>query len=223
MSKRYSDREVSLILQKALDPAAMESVPGDSGLTLEEIKDVATEVGIDPVRIELAAANLTGPSLGPVNPYAGIPTVVQFETLLPGVVVDRVPRHDFLDIIRASLGRQGIVEESAGSLGWKARDASGGRYVTLAPTADGARLRVLGNYRDGLLMLVGVVGVIVFGIMSVVLEAAGVGPGLSIGLSALAALIPPPFAYRFWRRGEDARMASLHGKLLARLRDDGEG
>ena len=59
MTKRYTDREVSLILQRALEPtaAAPSTDASGSGLTLEQIKEIAAEVGIDPQRIELAAAS----------------------------------------------------------------------------------------------------------------------------------------------------------------------
>ena len=219
MARHYTDHEVSLILQRALEPTAeaTSADPHDPGLSLEQIKRIAAEVGIDPRRIELAASNLLESSPVPTNPYAGIPTTVQFQTTVPGMEVADVSRHDFVDLIRSTLGRQGIVGDEAGSLQWKARDPFGGRYVSLTPSPEGARLRVLGNFRDGLLTCLAIVGMLFFAGGTVVLSGAGLGPAITVLGGAVAALIPPRFAYRWWRKREDARMAALHGKLLALL------
>jgi hypothetical protein len=219
MTKRYTDREVSLILQRALEPTAEATspdVPGH-GLTLEQIKEIAAEVGIDPGRIDLAAASLLEPAPVPANPYAGIPTTVQFQTTLPGIDLANLSQHDVLALIRGTLGRQGIVGSESGSVEWRARDAFGGRYVSLTPTPNGVRVRVLGNYRDALLNFVAVIGVLCFAGISVALSGAEVGSTLSLLGGAVSSLIPPRFAYRWWRKREDATMAALHTKLVALL------
>jgi hypothetical protein len=231
MAKRYSDREVSLILQRALEPTADAPTPDapGSGLSLEQIKEIAAEVGIDPRRVELAAASLLEPAPVPANPYAGIPTTVQFQTTLPGIDIADISQHDVLTLIRSTLGRQGIVSSESGSLEWRARDGFGGRYVSLTPTPDGVRLRVLGNYRDGLLGSVAVVGGACFVGAAAVIAGADVGPAVTLLGAGAVGLLPPRFAYRWWRKREDATMAALHGKLVALLRtssgtvDDGEG
>jgi hypothetical protein len=219
MTRRYTDREVRLIIQRALESTAGETSPDlDSpGLSLEQVKGIAAEVGIDPGRIELAAANLLEPSIAPANPYAGIPTTVQFQTTLPGMEAGEVSRHDMVALIRSTLGRQGIVTNESGSLEWKARDAFGGRYVSLAPAREGAQLRVLGNYRDGLTGFVAVVGMTVFATAAAILSGADLGPAITLLAAATAAFLPPRFAYRWWRKKEDARMADLHGRLVALL------
>jgi hypothetical protein len=219
MTKRYTDREVSLILQRALEPEAgsAEAGPDDPGLSLEQLKEVAAEVGIDPQRIDLAASSLIQPSPASVNPYVGIPTTVQYQTTVLGSDITEVPIHEVASVIRTSLGRQGILSQTAGSFEWKARDASGGRYVAITPSPDGMRLSVLGNYRDGLFTSLGGVGGAIFVGAAAILSGVGFGSaGILIGAAALA-LVPPRFAYRWWRRREDATMAALHARLVSLL------
>jgi hypothetical protein len=219
MTKRYTDREVSLILQRALEPEAGSAEAGsdDPGLSLEQLKEVAAEVGIDPQRIDLAASSLIQPSPASVNPFAGIPTTVQYQTTVPGKDITGIPTHEVTSVIRSSLGRQGILNSPPGSFEWRARDAFGGRYVSISPTPDGMRLSVLGNYRDGLFTsMMGVGGVIFVG-AAAILSGVGFGSaGILIGAAAVA-LIPPRFAYRWWRRREDATMAALHARLVSLL------
>lgn len=219
MARQYSDREVSLILQRALEPgtevAATEA--GEAGLTLEQIKEIAAEVGIDPRRVEVAAANLAALPGPPPNPYAGIPTTVQFETAIPGKTMADLSRHDVLALIRGILGRQGVLEPGDDSLEWRARDAFGGRYVSVTPSADGLRLRVMGNYRDGLFVTAAMVGAVTFTAASAVIAGAHLGPAVTLLGAAVAAMIPPRLAYRWRRKQEDEVMARLHRELGALL------
>jgi hypothetical protein len=219
MTRRYTDREVSLILRRALEPTADVTSPdvSGSGLSLELIKEIAAEVGIDPHRIDLAAASLLEPTPAS-NPYAGIPTTVQFQTTLTELNIEDVSQHDVLALIRNALGRQGIVGSESGSLEWRARDGFGGRYVSLTPSPEGVRLRVLGNYRDGLFGFVAVLGTMGFAGASAILAGADLGPAITLLSGAAVGLIPPRFAYRWWRKREDATMATLHGKLVALLK-----
>ena len=215
MARRYSDKEMGLILQRALELPG-ETLGSDAeppGISLEQIKEIGEEVGIDPHRIEVAAASLGQLTGGPRNPYAGIPLTVQFESLIDGIDPSGIPEHDFLDVIRRALGRQGVTTESAGSLEWKARDAFGGRYVSLSPTSDGSRLRILGNFRDGLFVFLGGLGMMSWAGLSLLLDAANLGSGATLVAAALVSLIPPRIAYRWWRKKEDASLSTLHQAL----------
>jgi len=219
MTKKYSDREVSLILQRALEPQAgmAELESHEEGLSLEQLKEIAAEVGINPERIELAASSLVEPSPASVNPYAGISTTVQYLATVPGRDITDIPIHDVTSVIRTSLGRQGILSHTAGSFEWKARDASGGRYVSITPSTDGMRLSVLGNYRDGLFMALGGLGGAIFVGAAAAISSVGFAPaGILLGAAAFA-VIPPRFLYRWWRKREDASMATLHTRLVSLL------
>jgi len=219
VTKRYDEEEVRLILKKALDPALEENPfhAGDRGLTLAELQDIAAEVGIDPRRIQLAASEV-GPALqASRNPYVGLPTTIQFESALRGVKLPESLEHEVVSLIRSVLGRQGVISRDGDAFEWKARDAMGGRYVSITPTHEGIRLRVLGNYRDGLMSILGGVGGVTFVGTSAILSSLALGPaGILLGAAAVAVL-PPRFAYRAWRKREDVVMAELHRKVFELL------
>lgn len=169
--RRYDEEEVAVILQRAAEAAAADhdSAAG-RGLTLAELEEIGAEAGIDASRIEAAARGLAVRRFDPVTPSSmGFPPTEQLERLIPGHLdPDDLPH--LLDLIRNEFARQGIVEEVLGGLEWRASSVMGGRYVSIRSEGDATRVRVLGNFRDGLL---------VFGL--------GPGPMLAIGGGMLAA------------------------------------
>ena len=69
-SRRYSEKEIGLILRRATEFQRSEPSAADpTGLTLAELQEVASEVGIDPAYLRRAAAELeTGSGSGPWEP-----------------------------------------------------------------------------------------------------------------------------------------------------------
>lgn len=218
MTKRYSDREVGLILQRALEPRHIGDDPHDaSGLSLEQIKEIAAEVGIPADRVDAAAATLLEPEAAKPNLYAGIPTTVQFQTSVDGIEIEAIERPELLTIIRGVLGRQGRASAEFGSLEWQAKDPTGARYVSVMPTKDGVRVRVMGNFRDGLIMSVLPLGMICVTIAGMLMDGSGLSGPAIFGIAAAAFLIPPRFVYRWWRKREDSKLRELHRKVVAWL------
>jgi len=223
MTRRYTDKEVALIIRKALEGAGSgrSLVADDSDLTLEQIKEIAAEVGIPPGRIERAAAILAEPEPAPVHPYAGIPTTIAYQSVVPAKTLGDTPVEEVLATTRRLMGRQGIVRRDGETFEWMARDPTGGRYVTLTSSAEGIRLSVLGNYRDGLLSALAAAGGTTFVGVAAIISSLGFGPaGILLGAAA-AAVIPPRFLYRWWRKREDTAMATLNGRLLDILSHSG--
>ena len=210
MDRKYSDREVGVILQRALEPA-------EGGQALEAVKNakLLLRSGMF-ARVEMAAASLLEPEAAPVNPYAGIPTTVQLQTSLPhpGLQPDQLP--EVLTLIRSVQHRQGVTGSEFGSLEWRAKDALGARYVSVMPTPEGVRVRVLGNFRDGLFTIAGVAGTLGLAAAAVITENLGLG-GWSVPILAAAAALPPRFVYRWLRRKEDARLREVFDRLVAFL------
>ena len=141
-------------------------------MSLSELKEIGSEVGIDASLIENAARALdlrhSAPLTGSV---LGMPTTVQLDRIIP-VRLERDHLPQLLDVIRHEFARQGIVEEVLGDLEWKAQSAMGGRYVSIRSEGDQTRIRVLGNYRDSLMV-----------------STLGMGPILAASIGALAAAL----------------------------------
>ena len=190
--RRYDEEEVALILHRAVEASATEhdSASG-GGLTLAELKEIGAEAGIDASRIEAAAKGLAIRRFDPATPSSmGFPPTEQIERVVPGKLdPDHLPH--LLDLIRNEFARQGIVEEVLGGLEWRASSVMGGRYVSIRREGDATRVRVLGNYRDGLL---------VFGLgLGPMLAISGGLLGAGLGAAPVLAALGWAAAYLPWR------------------------
>jgi hypothetical protein len=201
--RRYSDDEVGLILRKATETASPGPVVADGdGLTLDELKGIAREVGISPGAIEAAArhVDMARPRSG--GGFMGGSATPRYEAVVPGEI-DVTRLSDAMAAVRRATGRQGIVKTEFGGLEWQARDAFGGRYVSLQPQDGNTHIRIFGNFRDGAIM--SAVGGLPAG---VIMAAVGAGIMKTIGLAAFvgAGALPVGFlagalsARLLWKR-----------------------
>jgi hypothetical protein len=194
IDRKYSEEEVALILRRAAEVRGDEPhADAASGLSLAELKDIGAQVGIPPARIEEAALDVQRQPAPRPGTVMGIPATIGIERVVPvPLTEERLP--ELLHVVRNELARQGIVEEVLGGIEWKARSAMGGRYVSIRPEGGGTRIRVLGNYRDGLMGLTlgaGPIGAASIGALATALGLTGplavVGTALGVaGLGAVA-------------------------------------
>jgi hypothetical protein len=234
--RRYSDDEVGLILRKATEAGLPGPVARSDGLTLDELKGIAREVGISPGAIEAAARHidLARPRGGG---FMGRSVTPRYEAVVPGEI-DVTRLSDAMAAVRRATGRQGIVKTEFGGLEWQARDAFGGRYVSLQPQDRKTHIRVFGNFRDGAIM--SAVGGLPPGVL---MAAVGAGIMKTIGLAAFAAAGALPAGFiagalsarlvwkRFLRRETEAlqraagdletALTGSHGQAGERLLPDG--
>jgi hypothetical protein len=214
--KRYNDEEVALILRRALE--ADEGRP-EGGLTLVQLKEIAAEVGIPAHEVETAALAVQA-ERGVAAPSSGFGrTALRYEVEIPGELGPE-RRGDVLRAIRSAMGRQGIASEEFGGLSWTARDAFGGRYVTVRSENGRTRVEALGNFRDGAAVTAGAAGTVGLMVSGLVLKTLGglgavglLGPaGLVIG-----ATIPAYALYRRWFAKEDAALREAVANVAAEV------
>lgn len=189
LERRYTEEEVAHILQQAVQGGEA------SGLTLRQLEEIGREVGIAPEAIRAAAAR-TSIVHQPTSGLFGAPSVVQHERHLAGTVRPD-QREGIVLAIRRAMGRHGVVTQTADGVEWKARDATGGRYVTVSTSSGGTVVRGLGNFRDIIGFAVGAVGFITFFGTLILLKKLG-APGL--GLAPLLTLGSWFTGRLFWRR-----------------------
>ena len=178
--RRYTDEEVGAILRQASEPGARNLPAERDGMTLAELQSIAAEVGIDPRAVEAAARRLESTALAPKgSPIVGTPLVHQHEIVLD-VPVREAQYPALIEAIRRAMGRQGVASAGITGLEWRARDAAGGRYVSIRPDGDRTIIRLLGNYRDGAVAWFAVGGV-------------GGGMSILVMLKTLGFLVPAGF------------------------------
>lgn len=213
---RYTDEEVSLILREAMEA---DEARRDAGLTLAQLKEIAAEVGVDPAAVESAALAVRARRHARMAGEGGAwRTTTRYETAVRGRVA---PEHHaaLIRAIRAALGRKGVATEEFGALEWRARDAFGGRYITIRPDDDGVRVEALGNFRDGAFVTAAAGGTLGLAGSALILKAtlgglAFAGILAPLGLAAGAAL-PALWAYRRWFRREDEALRRAVAEVAA--------
>jgi len=93
-NRRYSEEEIQAIFRRATE--RQETVGSNNphrGLTLEELKEIGAESGIDPAHIEGAASDLERGALQNQSPtgverFYGMPASIHAERVLPGTMDD---------------------------------------------------------------------------------------------------------------------------------------
>lgn len=136
--RRFGDDEINRILQTAVDLQERAGVVSDDssrGLTLEELRQVAEEAGIDPRFVDLAASDLNAPVERRESVLAGGACSWHFRTSVDGEIRD-VDRDRILHAIRSVMGQKGELADVYGRMEWSHDDGAGPVIVGIS-TRDG--------------------------------------------------------------------------------------
>ncbi len=150
--RRYSEEEFALILRKAseiqVSGGSPGSRPGTGGLTLEEIRSIAGEAGIDPEAVTRAASILGamdwGEEKGLVSAIFGGPSRFHLDCELPG----RLPPEEMgriLEQIRRAAEHQGEASEVLGGVEWKTVGELSPINVNISPRGDSTSIQIVGD------------------------------------------------------------------------------
>ena len=181
--RRYSEKEVGLILSRATEMQTVEPTALDSaGLTLAELEEIAAEAGIDPGLLRHAANELDilqpTPTMG--SRLAGAPVAIDIERVVEGEL-PRERLEELATTIHSATAGQGIASAVGRTLTWSSTTGSSiTERQVLVSVRDGQTLiRIQENFGGLAASLFG-------GIMGGV--GGGVGFGLGGGLSAALGL-----------------------------------
>ncbi|UCG86092.1 MAG: hypothetical protein JSW71_19645 [Gemmatimonadota bacterium] len=183
--RRYSDREMALILRRAADLQAhgADAVRQEQSHTLAEVEQLAVEVGIDPRYVAEAAQAVDAEPTVKSAPVLGAPTGYQIGRVIAGEVSE-AEFADVLDAIRRTTGKRGEVSRVLGSLEWRSVSVKGESFVTVSPREGKTAIRIGGQYGRGAVFVYGLVA----GIGAALLVGASVSTGSPIDLGTLAAV-----------------------------------
>jgi len=125
--RRFGDDDIERILRTAVDLQERSDVIADDssrGLTLEELRQVAEEAGIDSRFVDLAASDLDAPSESSESGLAGGAYSWHFRASVDGEIRD-TDRDRILHAIRSVMGQKGELAEVFGRMEWSHDDGSG--------------------------------------------------------------------------------------------------
>jgi hypothetical protein len=152
-SRRYTDEEFSRVLHHALqlqERAATGKGGRQHGLTLEEMKAAARDVGIDPELVERAVALLPQKRSITENLMGG-PARYRLSYTAPArAEADQLTQ--VVDMIRAEVGITGRVSSEFDGVTWETEGEVSQIHVALFPRAERTEVRVSVN-RDAALIL----------------------------------------------------------------------
>ncbi len=184
LSRVYGDKEIGQILKRATELQGQEpSAPSSSGLTLQELEEVAVEAGIDPRFLQRAALEL---GMSPADSgfwakVVGDELMLELETTVPGELnqdgFERVA-----SVIQIGTKEHGHPSLLGHSLTWQAETTSKTSQITVTSRDGKTHIRVEENLHQlaGGLFGGGVAG----GGVGI-----GVGVGLPLGLGLGSALL----------------------------------
>jgi hypothetical protein len=142
-SRRFTDREVALVLRRATE---MDDVTGSdggasAGLSLEDLKQIAGEVGISTTAIERAVASLDRPAALSTR-LVGAPAVRKALHVVPGTV-GREEMAALVATVDDHADGTGSVTEALGSVRWTARDRFKSTRVSITPRVTETAIEVV--------------------------------------------------------------------------------
>ncbi len=149
---RFTDKEVALILRRAADlekrsPSA--AATSGRGLTLSDLKEIASEAGIDPELVGQAVMEMQGPrGLKSGSTLAGPGTVRREIRAVPGVLSTE-ELAEIVRVVDAEVPDQGTVQEALGSVRWTSKGRFLSTQVSVEPRDGETLLRVEERYHDG--------------------------------------------------------------------------
>jgi hypothetical protein len=211
--RRYDDDEVREIFTLATTGGVRDrSLPSESGgMTLDELKRIGQEAGIEPARVAQAAERIDARGTpAPVRRVFGLPMRMSRVIDLPRAPTDR-EWEQLISHFRTMFGAHGHAATSGGLRDWSYEDVR----ISVEPTERGEQLRLsaLNNVAIGFNVL-GVATGAMSVVLSAVIAAAG-KPGKALvalgifGGMALAALGANLVRSPRWAREREQQMEAL--------------
>ena len=140
-SRRFTDREVAIVLKKASELEDREGDGRGSGLSLEELEDIAAEVGISREVMGRAVAHLDSrpKRLGPLR---GGPLTHRAIQAIPGEL-DEAARARLIQYVDSTSDAVGTTSEALGSTQWTSGDRFRTTQVSITPARGETSVQVV--------------------------------------------------------------------------------
>lgn len=130
-SRRFTDREVALVLKRASEVEQREAGETGRGLSLRDLREIAREVGISHEALTRAVRSLDRGRVGELS-LAGAPLVQQAVHAVP-CPLDEETRSRMIRIIDENASGAGAVSEALGAVRWTSSERFRSTQVSLTP------------------------------------------------------------------------------------------
>jgi hypothetical protein len=192
-------------------------VSGRDGLTLDEMRSIASEVGLDPAALVRAAELVPAERSGGAARVLGAPEAFTYELWLD-TALDDTARDVLLQTVRRILGQRGETRVTGDVLQWKSVGRSDHVWLTVTSRGDRTVIELTGDRRPSLLLSV----------LFPALLWGGVAAALTMAMSIVAsplllagvALIPTLLTARLAWRTASRRLRARLERVAIALRSD---
>lgn len=185
LARRFDEREVALIIQRAGELQQKSATAADrGGMSLVELEQIAREAGLDPALVRRAALELDDQRSAASSRLAGAPLRILLERTFQG----EVSTDEFEGLvaeIRRSMSDPGVVSVLGRSVTWSPSPSGAGRRgatrrlgVTISPRNGQTTLRIEESFGQ-------LAGGLFGGIMGGVGGGMGTSLGMSVGIGVL--------------------------------------
>lgn len=143
--RRFTDKEVALILRRASDLEKRAPASGGSparGLTLQDLQDIASEAGIDPELVRRAVTEMEGPKGLPSGSILAGPGPARREIRATPAELSRDALAELIRLVDEDVQGQGTVQEALGHVRWTSQGRFLSTQVSLEPGDGETMLRV---------------------------------------------------------------------------------
>jgi hypothetical protein len=151
--RAYTDHDFALILSNASELARSSDAAGRplTGFSLDEMKVIATEAGLDPVLIERAARLMPARSSQVrLERMLGTPLAYRLDAHFATKLTERRSAH-LLSLVRATVEKHGEGEASSCGMTWASGGERGEMFVSAHSEGEGTGVRVTVDRRRALI------------------------------------------------------------------------
>ena len=225
--RRYSDEEFAVILRTASEVPgglipALPPQPQD-GLTLSQIQEIASEVGIDPGRVSRAAALLPSGDASALMSFLGGQPRHRLEATVPASVPTAALGR-IVEVARNATGTQGEAREVLGGLEWKGSTATATFGASITPHEDHTTLHAWTDRTESMAGIYAGAGFGVLGVVALTMGKLVFGETDAGIVAALLSGIPPAFLFArtLWKRStKKYKLRLIH--LMDAMAKEAEG
>lgn len=140
-TRRFTDRELALVLKKASEIEESETPDPGRGLSLADLEEIAREVGISPRAISEAVQSLERErALG--SPLRGSPLVRRAVRAVP-VELDEATISRLIRLVDERTHGAGAVSEALGSVRWTSSERLKNTQVSITPQQGETTIHVI--------------------------------------------------------------------------------
>lgn len=115
---RFTDREIALLLQRAAEIEAQRSdAPPSQGMSLRQLREIATEVGISPEVFEEAVTAVQAGAKPARSELLGAPLTYKAARGVDGVL-DEAAMERLIRVLEEAMDQSGTVTDALGTVRW---------------------------------------------------------------------------------------------------------